>query len=297
MKKNFVIEEPLHIIWLTYIIITSIVALFPKVEIVNSAVFCGTRVLILVSIFSYPFFNSKLNNTLLNIFNFAISMLTLAVFYGETAALNQFLLPYLDVYFVKIEALIFHSQPSILFSSTFSSVVMVELMNMGYFSYYLIIISFPILVMIFYPQLFQKVLFYLMTSFYLYYLIFILLPVAGPQYYFSSDFTGLPEGVFFQKIIAIIQHTGEVPTGAFPSSHVGITFIVLMMSYRISKNYFFIILPFTILLFASTVYIKAHYLVDVIAGFISAPLILEISKFLYTRLNLLNNKPYEHSNS
>ncbi len=78
-----------------------------------------------------------------------------------------------------------------------------------------------------------------------------------------------------------IQRMAEQPTGAFPSSHVGISVIILMLSKRIAPLFFKITWPLVVLLILSTVYIKAHYAIDTIGGLILAPFVLYFSDFLY----------------
>lgn len=78
-----------------------------------------------------------------------------------------------------------------------------------------------------------------------------------------------------------IQNTAEQPTGAFPSSHVGISIIILLMAKKKAPVFYKIAWPFVILLIFSTVYIKAHYAIDVIGGLLIAPFILYLSDFLY----------------
>ncbi|MCZ8284097.1 MAG: phosphatase PAP2 family protein, partial [Bacteroidia bacterium] len=46
----------------------------------------------------------------------------------------------------------------------------------------------------------------------------------------------------------------------------------------------FVTLPFVVGICFATVYIKAHYLVDVIAGMISAPVCIVLSRNMYTKL-------------
>jgi membrane-associated phospholipid phosphatase len=78
-----------------------------------------------------------------------------------------------------------------------------------------------------------------------------------------------------------IQDMGEKPTGAFPSSHVGMTIIAMILLYGNARKYFYLILPVAIVLVASTVYIKAHYLIDVVAAIIVTPFIFILSKLFF----------------
>ena len=74
---------------------------------------------------------------------------------------------------------------------------------------------------------------------------------------------------------------GEKPTGAFPSSHVGMTLIYLWLLFRSERKAFWVVLPLACLLLTSTVYLKAHYLVDVLAGCVVAPVVYGATCKLY----------------
>jgi membrane-associated phospholipid phosphatase len=63
--------------------------------------------------------------------------------------------------------------------------------------------------------------------------------------------------------------------------------IILTLLFRLHKNLFKILLPFSVVLLFSTIYIKAHYFVDIVSGLVSAPFVLLLNKFIYNQL-----KPY-----
>ena len=93
---------------------------------------------------------------------------------------------------------------------------------------------------------------------------------------------GWNEG-FFYNFVAGAHATGERPTAAFPSSHVGITSILMLLAWHSkNKKLFFGILPFYILMCFATVYIQAHYVIDVFAGWISAITIYSVL-FFFTK--------------
>ena len=135
------------------------------------------------------------------------------------------------------------------------------------------------------PQKIEELSFILIASFLLYYFTFILIPAEGPQFYFPFPENTIEAKGIFGNMVKLIQKNGEVPTAAFPSSHVGISWIVifwLYQNFRKSVKYF---IPFVVLLMFSTVYIKAHYFVDVVAGFISAPIVFFLTFKFYKFLN------------
>ena len=147
--------------------------------------------------------------------------------------------------------------------------------------------------------------FVMLASFFAYYVIFILLPVTGPQFYYLAVGTekiaagifpnlgdwflthsermaapGWSEG-FFYHLLDLTHDAGERPTAAFPSSHVGVTTVVVLLALRTrSKGLVLTILPFYLLMCLSTVYIYAHYAIDALAGLITGI----IAYFVFLRL-------------
>lgn len=217
--------------------------------------------------------------TFLHIF-FPILLLSFA--YGETASINHFIFTDdLDPVIYSWEQGLFGFQPSRLFSASFPQSWFSELLHMGYFSYYLMTIGISLAFFIIKPELAERVIFLVVTSFFIYYLIFILFPVVGPQYYFIGSDARVPDTGIFSRLVKLIQYYGEHPTGAFPSSHVGMVVIFLYLSYTHIRWLFWTICPLFLFILMATVYIKAHYAVDVLAGLLSAPLVYFMSTLIY----------------
>ncbi|MCL2098572.1 MAG: phosphatase PAP2 family protein [Bacteroidales bacterium] len=193
--------------------------------------------------------------------------------YPETYHINSCLFANLDSFFMKIDGLLFCCQPSLEFSSAIPWVWFSELMNFTYISFYVII---NVTVFYLYYKEAAKgahAAFMLLFAFMSYYVLFILIPVIGPQYHITTPEEALPYSWPFRAFLRILQEMGEKPTGAFPSSHVGVTIICLIILYvRKERKLCSYFLPLSVLLIASTVYIKAHYLIDVVAGLLTAPL-------------------------
>jgi membrane-associated phospholipid phosphatase len=64
---------------------------------------------------------------------------------------------------------------------------------------------------------------------------------------------------------------------------VGISTIVMIMAWRVSKRLAYILLPFYVLLCCATVYIQAHYLIDSLVGFFSAFFVYQLATLMYKR--------------
>ena len=224
------------------------------------------------------------NNTQRKTIDLLASLIPLAFlgyFYNETASFNHLFSDNLDRYISQLEFRVFGMQPSVVFSDVFSWSWFSELMNFGYFSYYLLIIGTPILFYYKKNEYFNRMLFVLLTSFYMYYFIFIVLPVVGPQFYFDGSMAKFSPQGFFGYLIQFIQETGEVPTGAFPSSHVGISTLLGYYIFKYFRQYFAVTAVIILALILSTVYIKAHYVLDIIAAFIVTPIFYYLSNKLY----------------
>jgi len=83
--------------------------------------------------------------------------------------------------------------------------------------------------------------------------------------------------------VEMTQASGERPTAAFPSSHVGISTILLILLWQNRLWLFALAIPFYVLLCCATVYIQAHYLIDVFGGFVTAVIFYSIAQWLWER--------------
>ncbi len=216
---------------------------------------------------------------------FVLPLAMLTYLYSETDLFNNFLFSQnLDPYFARWEEALFGSQPALVFAEHFSSNLMAEIMYFGYFSYYLMLLLVPL--NIFFREsenIANRAMFIVIHSFFLFYLLFILVPVGGPQYYFI-DWPALPRGYVFGPIMRFIQEHGEAPTAAFPSSHVSICIMLILISVRHARILLKFLVPVAFLLVLSTVYIRAHYVIDVLAAFVVTPVIYSFSGFIHDKL-------------
>ena len=275
---------------LLYFAIIELVIIFTKPSLFLDWNFILTRVIFVFAFIFSLVIKNKISNNFFQLLQNILVFALMTFLYKETAMLNTLIFPKIDEFLSNLDQNIFKFQPSIEFSKHFNSLFFSELFYFGYFCYYLLpLVVFGILYK-FLPQKIEEFGFILISSFLLYYFIFIIIPAEGPQFYFTFPDNHIEAQGIFGNAIKLIQKNGEAPTAAFPSSHVGISWIVifwLYQNFRKSVKYF---LPFVILLMFSTVYIKAHYFVDVVAGFLTAPIVFFLTfkfyKFLNRKLNV-----------
>ena len=228
----------------------------------------------------------------------------LSWWYPDTYELNR-IFPCYDHLFAAYDQKLFGFQPALLFSQTFSHPIFSELMHFGYTSYFPLIALVTLYYFLCRYSEFERATFIILTAFFAYYVIFIFLPVAGPQFYYPAvGMDQIAQGIFpdlghyfadhqemitlpgwsdgfFYHMVENAHDAGERPTAAFPSSHVGVTTILMFLAWKARCRWlFWVMVPVFVLLCLSTVYIFAHYAVDVFAGWVSAVVIYVVLHFL-----------------
>jgi membrane-associated phospholipid phosphatase len=232
-------------------------------------------------------------------------LIFLSWWYPDTYELNR-LLPNLDHIFASIEQGLFGCHPSLLFSQAVPYGWFSELMCMGYVSYFPLIATVSLYYFFQRYHEFLMATFVILASFFAYYVVFVLLPVTGPQFYYLAVGTDqIAAGVFpdvgnwfmthaermappgwsdgfFYHLLDMTHDAGERPTAAFPSSHVGCTTVLMMLALHTrSRRLVLGMLPFYVLMCFSTVYIYAHYAIDAIAGLITGIMLYYLLSRLY----------------
>jgi membrane-associated phospholipid phosphatase len=274
---------PLDVATLFYILFSTIYICFGVSRLHDMSYHLLIRAGTVGLIFSLAFLRQKFPNEFVSFFRYLYPLLFLGFFYTETSYLKNIIFEKnLDPFFCDAESGLFGCQPSLEFSKKMPQPWFNELMNLCYFSYY--IMTSVLCIIIYFKNRAEsfKSIFILIFSFYLYYIIFAIFPVVGPQYHF-----GHPEAephYVFGKIMHYILVNAEEPTGAFPSSHVGIAIITVYIAFKHQKKLFYIFLPFAIGICFATVYLRAHYLVDVFGAIITVPVFISISNLVYNKL-------------
>ena len=127
--------------------------------------------------------------------------------------------------------------------------------------------------------------FILMYGFYLSYLGYIAVPAIGPRFILADQQTTPLTGVlFFQTIRATLDQMEGITRDCFPSGHTEITLLVLYYAYRFHRPTFkWFLVPCSAIIL-STVYLRYHYVIDVVAGILVAVIVVLTAKPLYQLL-------------
>lgn len=115
----------------------------------------------------------------------------------------------------------------------------------------------------------------IIICFYTGYLLYVIFPAAPPRLYmeslgyFSVDVKGGPITNFQEALIRMMPN--DASRAAFPSLHAGVSTVTLYYVWRHCRWYFPILLPIVIVLLTATVYLRHHWVVDLIAGALLLP--------------------------
>ncbi len=292
-------------IMLGYLVFTLLMVLITYTKVANPDAMIWGRIRIAVMTFAMWGVYRMVPCKLTRFARIVVQMALLGWWYPDTYELNR-LLPNLDHVFATAEQNIFGCQPALLFCKKLPWPVVSELMDMGYASYYPMIVLAAVYYFVWKYVEFQKAAFVILASFFAYYIIFDLIPVTGPTFYYKAvgldniatgifpnvgdwfnthteclPSPGYTDGLFYQ-LVEDAKAAGERPTAAFPSSHVGIsTVIMLLVWHTRNRRLLLCMVPFYLFLCMATVYIQAHYAVDALAGLVSGILFYFIFMNIY----------------
>jgi membrane-associated phospholipid phosphatase len=113
---------------------------------------------------------------------------------------------------------------------------------------------------------------------------YILVPAIGPLYSLHQAYTvslSQPIGIFNQQLA--FMDLARIHRDVFPSMHVAISFLLWLYAGRNSRALFWALSPLILSLWISTIYLRYHYLIDVLAGLLLAPACFLLANWLFKR--------------
>lgn len=196
------------------------------------------------------------------------ALILIPALYAEVGALNRSMHggQYFDAIVLGWEGTVFGGQPSQSWADAVPNLFLSEILHAAYLSYYLIIYIPPLIL---YARgqraAFRQVVFAIMLTFFVHYVVFIAFPVQGPRYLFPAP-AGAIEGGAFYQLAHLVLEVGSSRGAAFPSSHVGIALAQALLARRYLPS---LALPIGILasgLALGAVYGGFHYAIDTVVG-------------------------------
>ena len=95
---------------------------------------------------------------------------------------------------------------------------------------------------------------------------YLLLPARGPIVHQAAEFAAPLEGGYFHRMVVESIDAMGGPHGAFPSLHVGASTFLCSFDLRHNTLRGLLYLPLVLLIAVSTIFVRYHYVVDLVAG-------------------------------
>ncbi len=268
-KNNFIhLLNPNDWAFLSYLAVVGAIIVTFHANLSNWPAFLAVQITVVAGILWLVYAYHRAPSPTLGIIRHWYPILFFTFLYMQAGLFNQLVFQgYADNFFSDLDQWIFGVNPNIWLYERLNNFYFNELIHLCYFSYYVLPVVLGVILYIAKDREFYRTLFGISITFYFCYLLYILLPVAGPVDQRQGRFT---DGGPFVQIMDWIYMEAEKPGAAFPSSHVAIALITLMYAFRLHRTAFWIFLPFIAGLVFSTFYGFYHYVVDAIAGAVVA---------------------------
>lgn len=158
----------------------------------------------------------------------------------------------------------------------YTSKVLTEILTLSYFSYYVLpTLTFAVLYFSRDKASFitaRKYLLSILIGWYGAFIFYLILPAAGPDIAYPEHYT-VPLAGLSPITNTYLQNLGEYLKSSFvrntyPSMHFGIILMTNYFAYKYTKKYFWLCtLPLGTLLGIATLYLRQHYLIDLVGSF------------------------------
>lgn len=240
-------------------------------------------------------YNNSSKFSFIKIFRYWYGVFFILVCFKETYILIHYISPPdLDAFLIQLDYKIFGLNPT-QWAYQFHNRFLTEFFQIIYAFYYIMIIIYGLELYLWkrYRE-FMFALFVIFTGFYISYTLYLIFPAVGPRFHlhdFYSIKNELP-GLFFTDYIRAILDFGEsIPSNvpnpadfaqrdALPSVHTSMALTIAYLSWKIKSKSFFFYLPYCFLMMVSTIYLRYHYVVDIIAGILLALITMLIGEIL-----------------
>jgi membrane-associated phospholipid phosphatase len=185
-----------------------------------------------------------------------------------------------DVYLSRIDAAILGNQASFILEPWINPWV-TDFFNIIYFSY---VFSLPAVALYLYlkktEKMFRRVMMGYLTLMLMGITSYLLVPAIGPGSYFADRYAHDLQGHLISRDVDYIIWAGRVGYDCFPSLHVGIPVLLSLYLRDYRRSLFIPALVYVACMCCATVYLRYHYLIDVIAAFAYAPAAYFLNDFI-----------------
>jgi membrane-associated phospholipid phosphatase len=162
-----------------------------------------------------------------------------------------------------------------------------DVLTVCYMAYYPLIIVVPVALYVRREfTAFRTVSSIVMVAFTLSYVGYALCPALGPHVLFDGERASVLNGYgLAAHVYAMLRDVPSEPPDAFPSGHALMGLLAPAMAWRFRRSLFPWILPVGTGIVLATIYLRFHYLIDVFASFVLAPIVWTLGRVLDERMS------------
>ncbi|MDD5090391.1 MAG: phosphatase PAP2 family protein [Candidatus Wallbacteria bacterium] len=199
-------------------------------------------------------------------------LIILSMYYGFYDGLNHFIVASdRDALLAAWDERLFGCRPSVWLERFIAVPFLVEWLSFAYLSF---IVIPPVVALYYYVKGNSLAFRMLMLCFVITESIgcmgYLLLPAVGPRFAFPHWYTLALGGGAVADLTDGFINLARLPRDCFPSLHTGLTALCLFSAWRYGKPIFLVMFPLITSLWVACVFLRYHYLIDVIAGIILA---------------------------
>ena len=197
---------------------------------------------------------------------------------------TPYLRPDIDSLLIKADLVLFGVHPTVWIEDFFIPWV-ADTLALAYISYYFIPL---VLILSLYfggrTNEFFLTAGTLLLGYYICYISYIFMPAIGPRFTLASlQEVPLRGGIIMNTIVDTLNTLEGNKRDCFPSGHTQIVLVSLWFAFKYRRPLFWIYLPIIIALIISTVYLRYHYVIDLIAGVAAAGITILLGEILLAR--------------
>jgi len=215
-------------------------------------------------------------------FHYFSPVLFIIVIYESLGDLIQHLQPDVDPRLIQIDFSIFGVEPT-LWMQQWIVPWLTDLLSLAYLSYYFLPV---VLIVVLYLRGrtadLERSIFVLAFGYYVSFIGYILFPAVGPRYAMAHLYTVPLQGSFITDFVRdtlnALEHNRR---DCMPSGHTQIVLIVLYLAHRYQKFLFYLFFPIVCALLLSTIYLRYHYVIDLMVGTTLAILCMILGPLLH----------------
>lgn len=194
-------------------------------------------------------------------------VLYIILIYQSLGDLTQYLHPDVDPQLIRIDFFLFGVHPTV-WMERWIVPWLTGVLSLAYISYFFLPARLVHTLYLKNPRRdFELAVFVLLLVWYLSFLGNILWPAIGPRFTLAHLQSFPLDGSFIADFVSRLLNLLENnKRDCMPSGHTAIGLIVLFLAYRYARLLFYLFCPIVAALILSTVYLRHHYVIDLIAG-------------------------------